>query len=43
MNEKEKIWVIESNKKIIGIVGLKLDERFKIQNKTKNILIIEKQ
>jgi tRNA(Ile)-lysidine synthase len=41
VNDKEKIWVIESNKKIIWIVGKRIDDRFKIRDKTKKILSIE--
>ena len=36
--DKEKIWVLESNKKIIWIVGLRMDNRFKITPTTKNII-----
>jgi len=36
--DKEKIWVIEMNKKIIWIVGKRIDERFKITDKTKSVL-----
>jgi tRNA(Ile)-lysidine synthase len=38
--EKEKVWVIEMNKKIIWVVGMRIDERFKITDKTKNVLKI---
>ncbi|MGI8580841.1 MAG: tRNA lysidine(34) synthetase TilS [Chitinophagaceae bacterium] len=38
--EKEKVWVLEMNKKIIWIVGGRIDERFKITSKTKDILKI---
>jgi tRNA(Ile)-lysidine synthase len=38
--EKEKIRVLEMNKKIIWVVGLRIDDRFKITDKTKNILKI---
>ncbi|MBK5272933.1 MAG: hypothetical protein JJE22_18185 [Bacteroidia bacterium] len=38
--QKENAWVIEMNKKIIWIVGHRIDERFKITNKTKSILKI---
>ena len=36
--DKEKAWVLEMNKKIVWVVGLRLDDRFKITGKTKNIL-----
>jgi tRNA(Ile)-lysidine synthase len=39
--DKEKIWVMESNKKIVMILGLRIDDRFKISKQTKNILNIE--
>ena len=37
---KEKIWVIEMNKKIVWIVGHRIDERFKITTATKKVLQI---
>lgn len=36
--EKEKAWVIEMNKKIIWIVGQRIDERFKVTEKSKSVL-----
>jgi len=36
--DKEKIWVIESDKKIIAILGLRIDNRFKYTNSTKQLL-----
>jgi len=36
--EKEKTWVIEMNKKILWVVGMRIDDRFKITEKTKKIL-----
>ncbi len=38
--EKEKIWVIEMDKKIIWVVGHRIDERFKVTEKTKSGLKI---
>jgi tRNA(Ile)-lysidine synthase len=38
LTQKEKIWVIEMNKKIIWVVGLRIDDRFKITGETKTVL-----
>lgn len=40
LSQKENTWVLEMNKKIIWIVGMRIDNRFKISSKTKNILKI---
>ena len=40
VTQKEKTWVIEMNKKIIWVAGLRLDDRFKITDKTTAILRI---
>jgi tRNA(Ile)-lysidine synthase len=38
--EKENAWVMEMNRKIIWVVGRRIDDRFKITDKTKNVLQI---
>jgi tRNA(Ile)-lysidine synthase len=38
--DKENIWVIEMNKKIIWVAGRRMDNRFKITEKTKEVLKI---
>lgn len=37
-HEKEQVWVVESNKKIVWVCGIRSDERFKVGPATKDIL-----
>jgi tRNA(Ile)-lysidine synthase len=39
--EKEKIWVIESNRKIVWVVGKRIDDRFKVMENTAEIYKIQ--
>ncbi|MFN5334718.1 MAG: tRNA lysidine(34) synthetase TilS [Bacteroidota bacterium] len=39
--EKEKIWVIESNQRIIWVIGQRIDDRFKITDTSNKVLKIE--
>jgi tRNA(Ile)-lysidine synthase len=42
-NQKENIWVLESNRKILWIVGMRIDDRFKVSESTKEVLVITYQ
>ncbi len=39
--DKEKIWVVEMNKKIIWVVGQRIDDRFKVADVTSSVLKLE--
>ncbi|MEO6220763.1 MAG: tRNA lysidine(34) synthetase TilS [Ginsengibacter sp.] len=41
LTEKEKVWVIESNKKIVWILNNRIDDRFKVTERTMNLLRIQ--
>jgi tRNA(Ile)-lysidine synthase len=36
--DKEKAWVIESHKRIVWVVGYRIDDRFKVTENTKDVL-----
>ncbi len=36
-SDKEKVWVIESNKRIAWVMGHRIDDRFKVTDKTTNV------
>jgi tRNA(Ile)-lysidine synthase len=38
LHEKENCWVIESNRKIVWVLGVKADNRFRITPKTKEVI-----
>jgi tRNA(Ile)-lysidine synthase len=39
--QKENTWVIESDKRILWVVGHRIDDRFKVTDASKNILQLQ--
>jgi tRNA(Ile)-lysidine synthase len=39
--QKENCWVLESNKKIVWVIGYRIDDRFKLQKDTPHLLQIQ--
>lgn len=40
-HDKDKVWILESGGEIVWIIGYRADERFRIDEKTESVLIIE--
>jgi len=41
LSDKEKMWVIESQRRILWIIGQRIDDRFKIRPNTKTVLQLD--
>jgi tRNA(Ile)-lysidine synthase len=43
VTEKERVWVLESNKSIIWVIGYRIDDRYRLTNNTSESLIVSFQ
>lgn len=41
LSEKQSVWVLESNNKIVWLVGQRIDDRYKLTEQTKDVLRIK--
>lgn len=41
LHEKENVWVLESNRRIVWVAGYRLDERFKVTDTTTQALVVK--
>lgn len=39
--EKENTWILVTNQQIVWVIGMRIDDRFKLSSKTKNVMLIE--
>ncbi|HLC83122.1 MAG TPA: tRNA lysidine(34) synthetase TilS, partial [Bacteroidia bacterium] len=42
ISEKENTWLLTSKNQIVWVIGLRLDDRFKVTDKTKKIYFVER-
>lgn len=38
--QKEKIWVLESNRKVVWVVGMRIDDRYRVSDSTPSVSVI---
>lgn len=43
LHKKDHIWVLECNKRIVWVAGIRLDERFKVKSTTREVVVIEQR
>ena len=41
LHDKEKIWILESDKKIVWVIGERIDERYRVTESTKQVAVLK--